>query len=166
MILCLGVVEAIMLVFNIVAGVASIAGAFLSWQAWRASISARDAAREAKRAVRIANASEALRELNQSALELLDFIQNDRWQAASVRARDLFTQIGAAQMRWQRFLDDNALETAQGKVRQISIGLTDANELESEVKQKMVTYCHAIVKVLTGKSNRILAGIEQLEEER
>jgi|HubBroStandDraft_3_1064219.scaffolds.fasta_scaffold2601568_1 hypothetical protein len=71
--------------------------------AWRkarqAEISARNVATEARRAVRSTNAAEALKDLNQSASELLDFIQNDRAQAAAIRARDLFSQIGAGRMR-------------------------------------------------------------------
>jgi hypothetical protein len=155
------------LVFYITTGAASIVGAVLSWQAWVAAISARDAARDAKRAVRIGNASEVLKELNQSALELLDFIQNDRWQVASLRARDLFSQVGAAQVRWRRFLDDDkALEGTQSRVRKISLGLTVPPEQEDpEVKQKLLAYCHAVIKALSDESSRIISRIEQAEEE-
>jgi len=156
------------LAFYIVTGIASISGAFLSWKAWKAGISARDAAREAKRAVRSANAAEALKELNQSASELLDFIQNDRMQAAAIRARDLFSQVGASRMRWRRFLeDDDALGTAQERVRKISLGLTaNDGQIEQEVKQKLLTYCHATIKILSDESSKIIANIEQLEEKK
>ena len=156
--------------FYVATGLASIAGACLSWMAWRkarqAEVSARNAATEAKRLVRTTNAAEALKELNQSASELLDFIQNDRQQAAAVRARDLFSQIGAGRMRWRRFLDDDeALDTAQEKVGKISLGLTASDEQsEPEVKKKMLTYCHAIIKVLSDESSKIIANIEQAEE--
>jgi hypothetical protein len=134
------------LAFYIVTGLASIAGAILSWKAWRTAISARTAAREAKRAVRSSNAAEELRELNRLASELLDFIQNDRLQPAAVRARDLFSQVSTARMRWQRFLDDDdALEGAQDKARKISLGIVGIDgQTGPEVKQKLLTYCHAI----------------------
>lgn len=156
--------------FYVATGLASIAGACLSWMAWRkareAEISARNAATEARRLVRTTNAAEALKELNQSASELLDFIQNDRQQAAAIRARDLFSQIGAGRMRWRRFLDDDKeLGAAQEKVRKISLGLTANNEqAEPEVKQKLLTYCHAIIKVLSDESSKIIANVEQTEE--
>jgi hypothetical protein len=156
------------LAFYVLTGIASIAGAILSWRAWKAAILARDAAREARRAVRSTNAAEALRELNQSASELLDFIQNDRLQAAAIRARDLFSQVGSSRMRWRRFLsDDETLGTAQEKVRKVSLGLTAVDgQVEFEVKQKLLTYCHAIIKVLSDESSKIIANIEQTEEEK
>ena len=157
----------IRLTFYIVTGVASIAGALLSWLAWQAGKSAHEAAADAKRAVRSANAADALRELNQSASELLDFIQNDRLQAAAVRARDLFSQVGASRIRWQRFLgDDETLEDAQEKVRKISLGVVAAagEEVDADVKQKLLTYCHAVIKTLTNESSRIVANIERSEE--
>jgi hypothetical protein len=158
--------------FYVATGLASIAGAVLSWISWRkarqAEISARNVATEARRAVRSTNAAEALKDLNQSASELLDFIQNDRAQAAAVRARDLFSQIGAGRMRWRRFLDnDEALGTAQEKVRKVSLGLTaDNGQAEPEVKQKLLTYCHSIIKALSDESSKIIANIEQAEEKK
>lgn len=153
--------------FDIVAGIASIAGAFLSWQAWQAGKSAQRAAIEARRAVRTANAAEELKGLNQSASELLDFIQNDRLQAAALRARDLFSQVGASRIRWRRFLsNEEALGTAQERVRKISLGLTAGEgQMEPDVKQKLLSYCHATIKILSDESSSTIANIEQSEED-
>lgn len=158
----------IAVIFYVATGLASIVGAILSWKAWKAAISARDAARDAKRSVRTANAAEALNALNQAASELLDFIQNDRSQAAALRARDLFSQVGTSRMRWQRFVDDDkALGTARTKVGKISSALaTDVGLVAPEVKEKMVTYCHDIIKVLSDESSKIIAKIEQAEERK
>jgi len=62
---------------------------------------------------------------------------------------------------------DDALGVAQERVRKISLGLTaNDGQMEMDVKQKLLTYCHATIKILSDESSKIIANIEQSEEEK
>lgn len=154
--------------FYFVSGAASIIGSILSFFAWRSASSARDAAREARRAAHRTEAADALRELNQHASELLDFIQTDRIQGAGIRARDLFSDIGGAKTRWSRFFDNDgkqSLDAAQERVRKVSLGITAATApVEPEAKQKLVAYVHTVIGSLSDVLSELVAKLEQEDE--
>lgn len=151
-----------------VADIASIIGLAASGLASFFASSAAKAAREAKREVRIGGAAERLRELNQAASELLDYIQAQRFEAAAVRARDLYSGIGSARQRWIRFLDSDAaaaLDDAQARVGKISKALAMADAPPAgAAREKLVNYCLAAIQLLSKESNRILARVEQESE--
>jgi hypothetical protein len=157
-----------MFLFNIIAGIASLLGLGFSIAAWRGALRAESAAQQARKAVRKSNAAEVLRDLNRDASELLGFIQSGQYQAAGVRARDLFTQIRAARSRWERFLAAEAasnLRGAQVKIEKISNSLRSASPDVPEVAQKkLMEYGHGVVAILSEESSKIIAVIEAEEE--
>jgi len=157
-----------MFAFTIFAGIASILGLGFSFAAWREARKAVSAAQEARKAVRKGNAAEALKDLNRDASQLLAFIQTGQYQAASVRAGDLFAQIRAVKGRWERFLSPEAgdnLDEAQARVKKISNSLSspEANVPE-EARKKLMEYGHFVVGILSDESSKIIAVIEAEEE--
>jgi biopolymer transport protein ExbB/TolQ len=158
----------LMLAFTIITGIASILGLGFSIAAWLEAREAASAAKEARKAVRKSNAAEVLKDLNRNASELLAFIQADQYQAAGVRARDLFTQIRTAKSRWERFLAAEAaenLDDAQSKVKKISNALASHEVGPSAgAKQKLMQYAHAVVGILSEESGKIVGRIEAEEE--
>lgn len=164
-----------MVFFAILSGIASIVGLGFSIAAWyearnakREAQNAVSAAQEARKAVRKGGVAEVLKELNHNASELVSFVQNDQFQAASVRARDLFSQIGAARQRWERFLSEGGsanLNEAQAKVKKISNALMrHEGGVPPEAKGKLLDYSHVVVAILIDESSRIVAAIEMEEE--
>ncbi len=109
-----------------------------------------------------------MKDLNHSASELLAFIQADSYQAAGVRARDLFSQIRSARGRWERFLAPEALnnlDEAQARVKKISKSLMSADATVSEdAKRKLMDYGHFVIGILSDESSKIVAVIEAGEE--
>ncbi|MGB8917922.1 MAG: hypothetical protein WCC89_13775 [Candidatus Sulfotelmatobacter sp.] len=158
----------IMLVFSIITGIASLLGLGFSIAAWLEARKAVVAAHEARRAIRKSNAAEVLKDLNRDASELLAFIQAGQYQAAGVRARDLFTQIRTARGRWERFLAQNGvsnLDDAQARVKKISSSLmSPEGNIPEEARKKLMEYGHFVVGILSDESSRIVAMIEAGEE--
>lgn len=154
--------------FTFVTGIASIAGAVLSWLAWQSAKTAVAAAQAARRAARREHAAESLRNLNHSASELLGFVQNDQLQAATVRARDLFSEIRMVRDRWDRFLSGEGrerLEQAQLRAKRIATSIALAHApVDPPVKQKTLEYCHFVVDALSRETSTITARIETEEE--
>jgi hypothetical protein len=157
-----------MIVFTIVTGIASMLGLAFSIAAWRGALKAVSAAQDARRAVRKSNAAEVLKDLNREASELLEFVRSNQYQAAGVRARDLFAQIRAAKGRWGRFLAQGGvgnLDEAQKRAKKISDSLLSVElNVTEQVKKKLMEYGHFIVGVLSDESGKIVAMIEAEEE--
>jgi hypothetical protein len=157
-----------MFLFDIIAGIASILGLGFSIAAWRGALRAEAAAQQARKAVRKSNAAEALKDLNRDASELLGFIQSGQYQAAGVRARDLFMEIRAARSRWGRFLAEEAaanLKGAQVKIEKISNSLRSPTPNVPETAQKkLMDYGHGVVAILSEESSKIVAVVEAEEE--
>jgi hypothetical protein len=157
-----------MIFFTVISGIASLLGLVFSVAAWRGALRAVSAAQEARRAVRKGNAAEVLKDLNRDASELLTFIQTGQYQAAGLRARDLFVQIRSARGRGERFLTQeglNNLDDAQARVKKISNSLVPSEADVSEAaKKKLTEYSHFVVGILSDESSKIVAIIEAEEE--
>jgi hypothetical protein len=157
-----------MFLFNIVAGIASLLGLGFSIAAWRGALRAESAAQQARKAVRKGNAAGVLKDLNRDASELLGLIQSGQYQAAGVRARDLFAQIRAARSRWERFLAEEAasnLKGAQVKIEKISNSLRSVTpDVPEAAQKKLMEYSHRVVAILSEESSKIVAVIEAGEE--
>ena len=157
-----------MLAFTIITGIASILGLGFSIAAWHEAQRAASAAQEARKAVRKSNAADVLKDLNRDAAELLAFIQSSQYQAAGVRARDLFSQIRSAKGRWERFLAQEGpgnLDEAQARVKKISNFLVSPDvNVSEDAKKKLMEYGHVVVGILADQSSKIVAMIEVEEE--
>jgi hypothetical protein len=157
-----------MLAFTIITGIASILGLGFSIAAWLEAREAASEAKQARKAVRRSSAAEMLTELNHNASELLAFIQSDQFQAASVRARDLFGQIRSARRRWERFFTAEAganLDNAQSKVKEISNSLMRKGlVVPPRAKWRLMEYGHLVIGILSDESSKIVATIEAEEE--
>jgi len=157
-----------MLAFTIIAGIASILGLGFSIAAWREARRAVSAAQQARKAVRKSSAAEMLKDLNRDATELLAFIQSGQYQAAGVRARDLFSQIRSAKGRWERFLAEEGagnLDDAQARVKKISKFLVSSEvNVSGDAQKKLMEYAHFVVGILADQSSKIVAVIEAEEE--
>ncbi len=89
---------------TLLANIAGILGLFASVAAWISASSAKDAARQARQAVRLADAVEKLNSLGVKATELLALVEGDYAVAATLRGRDLTSDLVRARLRWERFL--------------------------------------------------------------
>jgi hypothetical protein len=152
-----------------IADFSSIGGLFLSgvaaWFARRADTSAK----EARKAVRRANASDALTRLGELSTTLQACVENDVIDEAKIRARDLATEISRCRLRYERFLPVESrerLDEARGQVSVISRSLTVRGRPATPAqKERMLRICHdAIVMVLNEESARIISAIESEEE--
>lgn len=88
----------------LLANVASILGLFASIAAWIAAGQAKRAAAEAKKAVRHFDVAERLNGLSVRATELLTLVEGNDPVSASLRGRDLTSELVRVRLRWERFL--------------------------------------------------------------
>ena len=154
--------------FNLLANIASILGLFASVAAWLAASKAEQAARQARRAVRLADATERLNNLGVRATELLGLVENDDGAAATLRGRDLTSELVRTRLRWERYLSaesKTALAEAVAQVQDISVQVaTKGIPATPQGKQRLLGFCHAVNQSLNAESARMLAEIESKEE--
>lgn len=153
-------------IFEIAAGLASVVGLLFSFLAWRKASGAEIAAREARESVRRSNAGEDLQALSEKAGELLGCAQNDQFEAALLRSRDLVVGIPQARHRWQVFFTDESLkqiERAAKEIGRVSNALSAGRAaMTPEVKEKLLKSCHEVAKILAeelGKTRRRAEGV-------
>jgi hypothetical protein len=155
-------------VFGLLANIASILGLIASLAAWRAASNARDAARQARQEVRLGNAAEKLNNLSTRATELLALVERDEPIAATLRGRDLTSELVHTRLRWERFLSAEskvALSTAVAQVQEISLKIATKGIPETpQGKQRLLTFCHSVNQVLNAESAKMLAEIESQGE--
>lgn len=152
--------------FTTLANLASIFGFFASVAAWIAASSAKRAARQARKAVRMADASEKLNHLGVRATELLGLVENDDAVAATLRGRDLTSELVRTRLRWERFFSlesKTALAQAVAQVEGISKQVATKG-ISPQSKPRLLNFCHSVNQSLNAESARMLAEIERSEE--
>jgi hypothetical protein len=153
---------------NLIANLASIAGLLASIAAWCAASGARKAASEARKAVRHLEVAERLISLGNRATELLACVEGNDTVGASLRGRDLTSELVRARLRWERFLSTeskNALAGAVAQVQDISLHLATRGIPDTpQGKNRLLRFCHAVNESLNAESGRMLAEIESKEE--
>jgi hypothetical protein len=136
--------------------------------AWSAASKAKQAARQARKAVRLGDATEKLNNLSVRATELLGLVESDDTPAATLRGRDLTSELVRARLRWERFLSTEsktALAQAVAQVQEISLQVaTKGIPATPQAKQRLLTFCHSVNQSLNAESARMLAEIESKEE--
>jgi hypothetical protein len=155
-------------VVTLLANIASILGLFASLAAWSAASKAKQAARQARRAVRLADASEKLNNLGVRATELLGLVESDDTPAATLRGRDLTSELVRARLRWERFLSvesKTALAEAVAQVQAICLSVATRGIPPSpQRKQRLLEFCHSVNQSLNAECAKMLAEIESKEE--
>lgn len=165
-----------MIWFNIIAGIASIAGLVFSLKAWiearRAGQKAEDAgdrasqaAREARDAVTIRTVSEELQVACERLDQLLDFIQHDRIPEAALRAQELATTLSEVPYRRGAHLDEtrqSELLNARTQLQEIHVTLANSRKtLTTDQKKRGIEIC-----LYVGESLRKNLGIIKGEIDR
>jgi len=139
-------------------------GLFFSLFAWLRAKAAAQAAREAREAVRRGNAGEDLRDLTEKAKELLGSAQNEQFEAALVRSRDLLAGIGEARQRWEAFLGGESsqqIQKAASEIGRISRALSLGRQaIPPEAREKLLKSCHEAVRLLAEESGKMLKRLE------
>lgn len=153
---------------SLIANFASIAGLVASIAAWFAASRARRAAAAAKNAVRHLEVAERLTHLGTRATELLALVEGNDSVGASLRGRDLTSELVRARLRWERFLSiesKTVLAKAVAQVQDISLQLaTKGIPDTTQGKQRLLRFCHSVNESLNAESGRMLAEIESKEE--
>lgn len=154
--------------FASLANFASILGLFASIAAWVAAAQAKRAAAEAKRAVRHFDVAERLNSLSVRATELLALVEGNDAVSASLRGRDLTSELVRVRLRWERFLSaesKTALAQAVAQVQDIALRLATSGIPDTpQGKQRLLRFCHSVNQSLNAESARMLAEIESKEE--
>jgi len=153
---------------SLLANIASILGLFASIAAWVAAGRAERAAADAKRVVRHLDAAERSNSLSVRATELLALVEGNDAVGASLRGRDLSSEIVRVRLRWEVFLSEESktvLAEAVGQVRDIALQLATTGIPDTpQKKQRLLRFCHAVNQSLNGESAKMLAEIENEEE--
>lgn len=151
--------------FNLIAGLASIAGLIFSILAWRKAKAAAVAAQDAKNEIRKSNAEQELRQLNQRAEELLKAAQKDELVAARLLCVDLHGSMIQSSHRWKEFFGEagsNRINGAAAKVKEVSISLsTRRTTLTTDERDKTIEFCHDIIALLAEESGKMLQELER-----
>ena len=152
-------------IFDVAAGLASLAGLVFSVMAWWNAKSAAEAARDARQEVRKGNAGEELRDLNERAKELLRAAQRDQLAEALVTAATLLGPLVQAGHRWKKFFGDegtNRIKQASKKVEKVSVALSAGPPaLTPADREKVIEFCHDVVTILAEESGKMLVLLEQ-----
>ena len=109
--------------FNILAGLASIVGLIFSFLAWRKAKRASEAAEEARKAVTVRTLADELQLASERADQLMDFIANNRYAEASLRAQELASSLSEIPFRRSPYLSEERkddLLTARESARILS----------------------------------------------
>jgi hypothetical protein len=134
----------------------------------RAEERASEAAKEARAALRKGDAAEDIRAMSDMAIALIGYVEDDKREAAQIKARDLAVRTTHVVNRRDRFFSDEAKAKLVGlntQVMTVSRTLA-AGGIPGDVgrKEELLDSCYEIMSTLTGESGRILGDIERTEE--
>lgn len=121
--------------FSVLAGVASMIGAVLSYLAWRQAKTASTAAQEARQALLGTTTADELNLACARAEQLLDFMQHRRFGEAILRAEELVSSLSELTARRQSVLPGDCrdvLLTVRAQLQSIPEALNEnADDLDS-----------------------------------
>jgi len=159
-----------LVIFNVLAGLASIFGLYFAFAASRRAGAAAEAAKEAKQAVREANAVEELRRLAGIANEMKKEIQDSEWRTARLRCDDLAHGISFGKQRWKALTPSEAsgqLESALARINTLSRAISeDPGGISEETRSKLLGVCHDIFIKLADAAGRMQQLVEGEEHDR
>jgi hypothetical protein len=154
----------LLVLFNVLAGLASIVGLYYAMAATRKAGEATIAANQAKQAVREANAVEELRRLAGIANEMKREIQDAQWRTARLRCDDLAHGISFGKQRWKGLTPTDAsaqLESALAKINALSRAIAGNPEgIGDEMRTKLLGVCHDILVRLSSVAGRMQEVVE------
>jgi hypothetical protein len=132
--------------FNIIAGIASIAGFVFSLLAWIRAGRASKAATEARDAITLRTLADEFQTACERMDQLLDLIVNDRLAGAALRANELASTLSEVPYRRSPYMTEsrkNELLTASSQMQIISeeIIAVGKNPLTPEKKQELSRIC-------------------------
>jgi len=111
---------------------------------------------------------ERLNSLGARATELLALVEGSDPAGASLRGRDLTSELVRVRLRWDRFLSaesKTALAQAVVQVQDISLQLATKGIPDApQDKKRLLKFCHSVNQSLNAESARMLAEIESKEE--
>jgi hypothetical protein len=152
------------MLFNVLAGLASMLGLYFAIVASRKAGEAASAANEAKQAVREVNAVEELRRLAGIANEMKREIQDNQWRTARLRCDDLAHGISFGKQRWRSLTPPDAsgqLGSALGKVNTLARAISaDPQAISEEMRTKLLGVCHDIFIRLADAAGRMQQVVE------
>lgn len=135
--------------------------------AWRRARGAEKAARETRESIRRESAAEELQSLAGMAKEFLACVENNQFDSAAAKARDLLSGISRAKERWTGILSAQSSSRLAGtakRVSQVSKGLSIRHgDVSPEQREKLIGFCHEVLVELSAQSGTILSVIEGSE---
>jgi hypothetical protein len=149
-----------MIWFNIVAGMASIAGLVFSVKAWiearragQKADRASQAAKEARDAVTVRTLADEFQVACASADQLLDFLTQDRLQEARLRAHELTSVLSEIPHRRSAYLTEKRkieLRNVRRNAQIMTEVLTSGQQtpLTTEQRQRLIRQCQKISTTL------------------
>lgn len=150
-----------MMVFDVAAGVASIAGLVVTVFAWLRARGAENAARQAADAVRQANAAEDFERLHARAKDLAASVQRGQIDVACMCARDLVSGVGQAKERWiVRAESRKRLDRAAKKLAAVSVALSGrGTTLTPEELGQLVRFVNDVQAALSEETGKVLRAL-------
>ena len=151
-------------ILDLSGALASIIGLGVAvWTLYQA-IAAKKAAMQAREAVRLGNAAEDFRALNQLASEFLGYVEGNQIDAAAIRARDLLAGILSAKQRWTRFLSTERITKLEGAGAQVSVIsrslLTKGAPTTLAERQRLLKFSQDVVKIVAEETGTITSESE------
>lgn len=99
---------------------------------------------------------------------MLALVEGNDSVGASLRGRDLTSELVRIRLRWERFLSAESktvLAQAVAQVQDISLQLaTKGMPDTTQDKKRLLKFCHSVNQSLNAESARMLAEIESQEE--
>jgi hypothetical protein len=143
----------------------TIAGLWYSVKAWHGAIAAEKAANEARDAVLRNTAADELQHLAGLAKELLACVQDEQFQSAALRGRDLVAGIHHASLRWRAQFPsgevEQRLEKIGTEVEKISKALSSRKgQITAAERERVLSFCHNALRILSGEAGRMASHVE------